>query len=331
MYFDRVYRDEDAMTFDVGGTVVSSLLLQRYRIHFHNAKLPVSYVAGAATRRSHRGMGYMGRLIKNALVSSYERGDMMCVLIPAHDWLYFFYDRSGFATVFYDDVQRYTSDHTFPVSEDKWSEYDDHYSDKVYEAFSRLEKALGAAILHSHRDFLNIIDDLRMDAGRLVVMQDEVGNISSMAFATASEDLITVRAILADNEEAASAALHRLKEYYPSKAFKVMALPGRSKTRKLTARGMGRIVNAEICLVTLAAANPSWSSCIRISDPIIRENNKVFHVSGGNVETISYTPELKLDLDTNITTFTEIVFSSERIGDILSFPSCRPYIYLMLD
>lgn len=113
MYFDRVYNDADGMLLERNGKVVSSLLLQRYAMLIGNREVCVSYVAGAATRRSARGNGYMSQLMCEALIASRERGDMLCTLIPAHDWLYFFYDRFDFSTVFYVDRQRFTSLHAF--------------------------------------------------------------------------------------------------------------------------------------------------------------------------------------------------------------------------
>lgn len=56
MFFDQVYRDDEAMLLtDQSGSAVSSLLLQRYAMSFHGSEAPVSYIAGAATRRSKRG------------------------------------------------------------------------------------------------------------------------------------------------------------------------------------------------------------------------------------------------------------------------------------
>ena len=91
MFFDQVYRDDEAMLLtDQSGSAVSSLLLQRYAMSFHGSEAPVSYIAGAATRRSKRGQGYMSSLMIDALRESAVRGDMLCSLIPADEALFFF-------------------------------------------------------------------------------------------------------------------------------------------------------------------------------------------------------------------------------------------------
>ncbi len=332
MYFDRIYRDEDAVTLESGNQIISSMLLQHYMMSFHDSIQPVAYIAGAATRRSHRGMGNMRKLLRSALKASYDRGDMLCALIPAHDWLYFYYDKSGFATVFYSDSQRYTADHSFPIEENQWHESDDLYSDEVFEAFSKLEHQLPCTILHNKRDFLNILDDLRMDGGKMVVVKDNDGEIKAMAFASMSDDLVIVRALLSDSSQAATAALHFLRKYFPGKAFKVIAHPSDNDGhRRLSSRGMARIINVHKTIEAIATADPKWKCTIRITDPIIEANNRYYYINDGKVTESIEPPCHRPDFDVDITTFTEIVFSSKKIGEILSFPTVRPIMALMLD
>ena len=88
MYFDQVYRDDEALLLcDQSDAPVSSLMLQRYRMSFHGSEPSVSYIAGAATRRARRGQGFMSRLMEMALEESASRGDMLCSLIPANEAL----------------------------------------------------------------------------------------------------------------------------------------------------------------------------------------------------------------------------------------------------
>ena len=42
---------------------------------------------------------------------------------------------------------------------------EDPYSDEMYAAFSRFEHERKGTVLHSSRDFLNILDDLALDPG----------------------------------------------------------------------------------------------------------------------------------------------------------------------
>lgn len=336
MYFDRVYRDADALTVVTDGKLESSMLLQSYRFLYQGSDVGMGYIAGAMTRRSSRGKGLMGNLIKESFIRTYERGDMLVSLIPSHDWLYFYYDRFGFSTVFYTDPQRFTSLHQFPA-ESTYTPVDDIYSDKVFEAFQRMERQRQCTVLHSHRDFLNIMDDNRNDSGKFVAMADADGNIVSMAWAVSRPDMVTVTELLGDSQEARDAACHELRKLLPDCPFKVLA-PPLAEHRRLYDRGMGRIINADLCLRLAAKNNPKWHSHIRITDPLIAANNQVWEISDGQSTAITERyyalpgdERPRLDLDIPINVFNEIVFSAQKMGDIIGFPSQRPIMSLMLD
>ena len=336
MYFDRVYRDTDALTVVSDGKLESSMLLQSYRFLFQQTDVGMGYIAGAMTRRSSRGKGLMAGLIKESFAKAYERGDMLVSLIPSHDWLYFYYDRFGFSTVFYVDTQRFTSLHQFPT-EGSYTPVEDIYSDKVYEAFERMERERHCTVLHSHRDFLNIMDDNRADGGRFVAMADADGKIVSMAWAIVNQNMVTVTELLGTDHDAREAACHQLRKLLPDKAFKVLA-PPLAEHRRLNDRGMARIINADLCLQITAKNNPGWHSRIRITDPLIAANNQVWEIADGQASIITETyythndtDRPHLDFDVPINVFNEIVFSSQKIGDVLGFPSQRPVMSLMLD
>lgn len=338
MYFDRVYRDSDVLSIITDGKLESSMLLQPYRFLYQGTETGMSYIAGAMTRRASRGKGLMGRLIKESFARAYDRGDMMVSLIPSHDWLYFYYDRFGFSTVFYVDIQRFTSLHQF-VTEGTYTRVDDIYSDKVFEAFERMERDRRCTVLHSHRDFLNIMDDNRTDKGHFVALTDPNGDIVSMAWAVVSDSMVTVTELLGINHDARDAACQELRKLLPDKPFKVMA-PPLAEHRKLYARGMARIVNVDLCLRLAAQNNPRWHSLIRVTDPIIQANNQVWEISGGEARIItdsyndpshSSPKKRQLDFDVPVNVLNEIVFSAPKMGDILGFPSERPVMSLMLD
>lgn len=330
MYFDRVYRESDALTLERDGVTVSSLLLQSYTLRFQGADIPVGYIAGAATRRSARGQGYMSRLMLTALHKSRERGDVLCTLIPAHDWLFFYYDRFGFRTVFYNDRQRFTSLHQFP-GEGSYSVETDAYSERVYDAFHRFEENRGCGIIHSRRDFLNALDDMRYDPdGTFVVMNDEHGDVASMAWALTDNGLVIVKELLAKDDNARQAALRALRSHFPDMPFMVLAPPEEGLKRHLYSKAMGRIVNVGKCLEITAAAHPEISSYFRVTDGILADNSHIYRIKGGRCD-IRDDYRGPLDLDVSVEIMTEIIFSSPKIGDIIGFPSERPHMSLMLD
>lgn len=335
MYFERVYRDDEALTLEDGqGQTVSSLLLQRYAMTFHGSTLPVSYIAGAATRRNQRGKGYMSTLMTNALRESAARGDMLCALIPAREALYYFYRRFGFATVFYTKEQRFTSLHSFPVT-GTYEENPSPLSDDVWMAFDRFQHERPSYILHSRRDLDNIGADLEADGGDFVVMntddEDHGPRIASMAWAVPKGDILLVTDVMGESADARTAALRALRGRYPDVPFLLYGRPGDTMGGRLMPRGMGRVVNAELMLGAVAKGNPKYRCAVRVTDPLLPEVNSHIYIIGGGECRVDDAFAGHLDFDIPVDVLAEVAFSSPEIGDILNFPTVRPQISLMLD
>ncbi len=335
MFFDQVYRDDEAMLLtDQSGSAVSSLLLQRYAMSFHGSEAPVSYIAGAATRRSKRGQGYMSSLMIDALRESAVRGDMLCSLIPADEALFFFYRRYGFSTVFYTKEQRFTAFHSFPVKGD-YHHVENDASDEVWCAFDRFQRRRQCYVLHSRRDFFNILSDLKSDNGNFVVMarddEDSGSEIVSMAWAVRHDDILLVTDVMGEDSDARSGALRQLRCLNGDMPVLLYGHPDDSMGGRLMPRGMGRFVNVGKALEIIAASDPKFKTCIKVSDELLPEyNSHKFIVADGRCE-IDDAYSGKLDFDVTVDVFTDIVFSSSAIGSIIRFPSVRPMISLMLD
>jgi len=335
MYFDRVYRDDEAVVHvDPLGVTVSSLLLQHYSIVFHDTVLPVGYIAGAATRRAHRGKGYMSQLMRKALAASAARGDMLCSLIPSRSALYYFYRRFGFSTVFFTKEQRFTALHSFPV-EGEYHEMENCAADDLWEAFDRFQHERECYILHTRRDFDNIQADLESDAGDFMVIgtddEDRGPRIVSMVWAVKRDDLLLVTDVMGEDDDSRTAALRALRKRYPGVPFLLFGRPTDSMGGRLMPRGMARVVNAGMLLDAVARKHPAWESRIRVTDPLLPDVNSHIYIvkSGKCVTDDSYTG--RLDLDVPIDVLGDIAFSSGEIGEIVRFPSVRPMISLMLD
>lgn len=330
MYFTQVYRDDNALEFrNEEGRTVSSLQLADYEMRIADRHARLCYIGGAATARRHRGRGYMSRLMLQALDTARERGAMMAALIPAHDWLYFFFERFGFSNVYLTDRQCFTSFHPFPT-ELKYHPVDDPYAPEVYDSFRRYEEAGPGGVFHTKRDFLNILDDLKFrPGGTFVAVGRDDTPVAGMAWAFDRERFIQVNELLGIDEDARTAALRALRKQFPDRPFTVLAPAADNTGRRLHSRGMGRIVNVHECLSIIADANPPYKTTIRVTDPLIDSNCHTYEISGGKC-VINDTSDRKPDFDVSIDVLTRMVFSSPAIGDILNFPSQRTHISLML-
>lgn len=333
MYFDRVYTDSQGIILEKNDKPVSSLLLQSYRMLFHGKEVDTGYIAGAATRKASRGKGYMSELLLITLEEAASRGMMAVELIPEHSWLYDYYSRFDFAPVVLADAQRYTSLHAFQCA-GKYLPVENPYADEVYEVFSRIERERACTVLHSHRDFLNILDDIRLSEGSFVCIRREDSPAPvAMAWATMSADgeRLIVKELLGEDEDSRAGALRAVRELYPDVPVTLLALPGEGALRRrLMPRGMIRIVNAPMALGIIAAAHPELNLTIKLTDRLLTANSHVYRLMKGRCEPDdNYDGPYDLNVDADI--LTRIIFSSEKTGDILDFPSVRPHMSLMLD
>ncbi|MCM1348287.1 MAG: GNAT family N-acetyltransferase [Firmicutes bacterium] len=331
MYFSRVYSDDKALaSYSDENRVVSSLQLSDYSMLFADTLVPLCYIGGATTARKHRGRGHNSRLMIRALDIALEHGAMMCALIPAHNWLYAYFERFGFSSVYLADRQCYTSFHPF-TTQAVYHEITDHYAPEVLDAFSRYEMMRPGGVVHSQRDFLNILDDLSFrNGGTFVAVGRDDVTVAGMAWAFDRGDFVQVNELLGIDDDARTGAMQSLRAVFPNRQFTVLAPADDNHLhRRLHSRAMGRIVNVALCLGELARQNPQWKCNIKVHDPLLAVNNNVYRVSNGACG-IDNDFSGKLDFDVSIDVFTRIVFSSEHTGSVLGFPSRRTHISLML-
>ncbi|MCM1503733.1 MAG: GNAT family N-acetyltransferase [Muribaculum sp.] len=328
MFFSTVYSDADALTLEHDGNVVSSMLLQRYAMNFHGTTCSISYICGAATLKRWRGMGFMGELMRRAIRESFERGDLLCALIPAGQSLYKFYEKFGFSPIFYVDIEHYSSAHNFR-HDAYYQLVPDVSQEKVYDFFDTMMRRRPCAVQHSRQQYEQILMDNSASGGTVIALADSDGNIAALGFAAPIEGEPTVMDILASSPDAEEALLDEIHKEFSGDPLTVYGYYG-ARDYNLDPRGMGRIVNMNECTKILAQAYPKLNLAIRIHDNIIRENNHIYIIDGGRA-VINDGYGGRLDYDIDIEVFTSMVFGNEVTRRLLDFPAVRPFISLMLD
>ncbi|MDE6574217.1 MAG: GNAT family N-acetyltransferase [Muribaculaceae bacterium] len=323
-FFSNVVEDDLVMLGDeINGKSASALLMQPYDFLYAGSVVPSMYISCVATRPEARARGAATALMAQALNVAREKGAALCELIPADDHLYFFYDRLGFATVFYEDRMHFTAAHPFDGGRGEEIKPD-------AELLAGLEQKFGCGILHSATDYKNILGDMAVDGNANVIAVAD-GDDKALLFATATRSNVNVKLLLADTQAVAAQALHLLRQREPDKTFVVSTPPLSGEKAFMRPRGMGRIVNPQTVLQSLAAAHTDLEYTISVHDEIIPENNGVYLIGGGNCMRQAALENDKLDLDVDITTLTALLFSSHAAGNIFSLPARRPFMALMLD
>lgn len=322
-FFDNVYLDEEALLLAPEGNPASCMFVQQYGFLYHGTILPTAYISGAATLPAARRKGYMSQLLTEAISLAYNRGDVFMSLIPATHRLYFFYDKFGFATVVYVDIERYTSLHIFPMTAG-YREVEPTYPD-----FNRLQLQRSATIVHTQRDFENIIADNHHDGGEVTAIADSEGTVRAMAFATENKNEIHVHELLGDDINARDMALGAVQSKLGEKPMAVYCAPTGRKAM-LRARGMMRIVNVLAALTSLARSHRGIDQVIRVRDSLVAQNNGYFIISKGECRHAESTTK-RVTLDVSVENLTKILFSSSRIGSIFDLPTSHAVLPLMLD
>lgn len=324
-FFTHAYREENALVRYVDSQPASCLLLEPYSFKIGNATVSMSYLSCAATAPRFRSHGLMSRLITDALHRASGCGSAFVALIPASERLYFFYDRFGFSTVFYTRPQRYTSQHCFTT--------DDSYiqASPTFEAFNALETQRACTVIHSCRNFDNIVADTRLSGGQIISLSAiSDGTPAAMLFANIASTHITVRELLSVSQQAQQSALACLRGVAGHKPIVVDTAPCGDSTIGLHSRGMIRITDALTLFRAIASQSPDTNQIIRLHDPLIESNNGVFAISGGDATLIKHATS-HVSLDISIDTLAKILFNSPRVGSIFGMPSFRPVMPLMLD
>ncbi len=330
MFFSEVYRDDDALVLEEEGRAVSSMMLQRYTMNFHGVTSSISYVCGAATAKRLRGHGYMRRLMGEALRESYRRGDVLCTLIPASEWLFHYYGHMGFSPVFYIDMERYTPAHKFQ-SIGVYSRYYDLAGAEAYDFFNRVMESRPCTVQHTRRQYDEILMDNSADAGAVIALADSCGVLVAMAFAVPDGDEVVVKDVLAADDDSRAAVLAEvLKEFVGCPMTVYGYYASVRDNDDYVARGMARVVNVEKCLSVIAGRYPDMKLSMRVNDPEIGENNGVYILGDGKCTRDDlYGGELDYDIDAEV--LTSIIFGNDVTRRLLDFPAERPFISLMLD
>ena len=338
MFFDSSYVDEEALTESdpETGATVSSLLLLHYSMTIAGSNLGVGYIYGAGTLRKFRAKGHMGRLLKRALREAADRGDSIVVLIPASETLRGYYGRFGFASVFYRRPLRFTSLHQFTF-EGEYVDVTALPAAELFPAFEHLTEKQDYSVRHTRAQFLTAMDDVKLSATGFAAIRradEPEGEAVAMAWGRVGElsDDLYVTELIATDSDAANAVIMRLKEQFPDRPITILT-PASDQMAggDLVAAGMARIVNPEPILSALAAANPSLRLRIRLTDPIIEENNAVYTLQGGKLTVQPASDSAAVDLDVDAPTLSALLFSSAPIADVTGLPARRPRMALMLD
>lgn len=261
LYFDRVYRDENALVIEEEGKILSSLQMIPYTMTFCGENINVAYISGACTLPSEQGKGLMRQLLQNALEEMQRRNIALTALIPAEKWLFNYYRSQGYTEVFEFSLKVYTR-HEYIEPEQNLSilPIDDNPGDEIYAFFDRKLRERTACILHTYDDLVTILKDLKISKGKCFVSYSITDKRPvGIAFVlppgkSSTPESILIKEILFDNEKIRNHLLFGITKYF--KVFKAVYRIPFCDSLITYPYGMARIIDTERLIHLWIKAHP---------------------------------------------------------------------------
>lgn len=319
-YFSEKYKDENAMTVIENGQVLSALQMIPYTSTCWGKTFPVSYIAGASTHPDVQGRGVMSGLLRSSFGEMFKRGIAFSVLIPAEMWLFKYYSRFGYASVYFENNVRFH----IPVTK-KWSEKDSEELplSLLYEYFYRKQLLNSCCILHDWDDFRAIVKDIESEGGA-VIAESQGNRVTALAFALYDGSRVFIPEWMYDDESSKKVLLEKCSDYFG--CSNVLCRSVSDKEGK--AYGMARIIRVEDMLTIWAALHPECSCSLSVTDEIISENNALFVIGEGTCRKQSLISGMEA-MDINTLSSLLLMGENKNGNGCCPFPRQQPSMSLM--
>lgn len=315
MYFKLRYKNEVNVAIQSGDEVISALQMLPYPMTFCGEMIQTSYISGACTHPDFRSKGVMRELLSQSFARMLRNGIQFSTLIPAEPWLFDYYKRMGYATVFQYSVKEMTLPEFIPSKEIAVNVVSKP-QDEVYSYLNKKLSERPCCIQHSAEDFQVIMADLPISGGNLFVAK-QANEIWGIAIIYKRENCIIINELLAEDKDTEYSLLFAIKQYTGCNHI-IQLLPP-DKELPQHSLGMARIINAKEVLQIYASAFPEDDMQLEVSDKQLSVNNGYYYLSDGKCR---YSAERLpgAHIQTNISELTEKILKK-----------LNPYMSLMLN
>lgn len=315
LYFRLRYKNEVNAVIQNGDKVVSALQMLPYPMTFCGEMIQTSYISGACTHPDFRSKGVMRELLSQSFARMLRNGIQFSTLIPAEPWLFDYYKRMGYATVFQYSVKEMTLPEFIPSKEIAVNVVSKP-QDEVYSYLNKKLSERPCCIQHSAEDFQVIMADLPISGGNLFVAK-QANEIWGIAIIYKRENCIIINELLAEDKDTEYSLLFAIKQYTGCNHI-IQLLPP-DKELPQHSLGMARIINAKEVLQIYASAFPEDDMQLEVSDKQLSVNNGYYYLSDGKCR---YSAERLpgAHIQTNISELTEKILKK-----------LNPYMSLMLN
>ena len=321
LFFHEVVREENIRVLEEKGRILSALYMLPYPFRIWNQEVTASYISGAGTLPEAQGRGLMRRLLIDSFKEMEHRLIPLSILIPAEPWLYGFYEKSGYATVFtynqqvYPPKEQRLEEDALVMEQYSISDLGDSFlqkrEDLMGACFSYFDQRLrerNACILHPYANFRTIVHDYAISDGKIwVALNNEHIPVGIIFTVPAGGSSFVAKELVADSEEVKEVLLRTALNHYhassgiyrtvvlhasPTADFSTIAAADSNGTSEFVSNasseegqtipfGMARIIDANKMLSMWAAVNPERRMIIHLSDPLLTNNNGSYCIESG--------------------------------------------------
>ena len=316
LYFSLRYTEERNRVILHEGKPIAALQLLPYPLKFGQTTLATRYISGACTAPEHRSKGVMKKLLIETFNHLQQKGIPIATLIPAEEWLFDYYGKFDFATVFYNESKSISQIQTSSLPSNLTIVHTEEFNVVYYNYLKQYWKSFSTAILHSEADFKVVLADLKLGKGKVFLLkEDEEVKGVSIASVYKEETIIHELALLKEHEPFAPHLINQALQYFNTKKGILLHSP-KKKKRPL---GMLRIVDALAALKAFAQNHPEVSFSLLLEDSIIPKNTGLYMIHKGECvkhERVNQKAHLRMNI--------------KELAAALFLPT-QPYMSLMLN
>ena len=336
-YFSRKYSDKHALVYEENDKALSAFLMLPYPMNWQGISLDTAYISGACTAQEARNRGYMTRLLKEALTEMNQRKIALSTLIPAEEWLFDYYGKLGYATVFDYSTEKYQMNeaqnkpgHTLVVNCPP--AYDPDFAKSLFPYFEKKMQCRTCCIQHPAEDYLAVIEEAYLSGGRLAAVHAPgFASPQGWALAVPEQEIVQIKEWFYESKQAQKALLQHFSNLWQKSTIEYKTFPNGKNSRHY---GMARITNADILLQRIAQTRPNLSTSIALHDTHLPANEGIYLLSQGECKKTAYR-KIQTDIETDIQTLTKALlgYHPEQLPRNLADLAGKqiPFMNLMMD
>ena len=255
------------------GRVVSALQKLPYPITYGGRMLPASYISGACTDEGYRRRGLMGELLDQTHRAMQKEGALLGFLIPATEELATYYAKFGYTPCFrfgWETVAAQPLTQEIEVVQ---------AAEPPLEYIRTRMQERPMCVQHPLADLRAVVDDMRL-AGDALWEARRGTLVVAAGICRAEADGVLLRECVYDDEAARDALIAGIAVHYGRTEIDVIQLSATEGNYF----GMARVIDVEGMLAAYAALHPEADCVIRVTDPLLTENDGCYRLAGGQCE-----------------------------------------------